>query len=1313
MALSDFGALVRARRSEQGLSLGDVAGRVGVSKSYMSMLESGRRAPTEKQVAQLSLALELPEDVVRVAAGQFPPDVAGLVPERIAALTAALRQQQEQAVTHFATTLPAELQALLAQSAQRPVRAVERPFSGNQTAGKNSQAYRTHSYHTKVPPEAITRLLEHYTSPNDLVLDPFCGSGMTGVAAIRAGRHALLSDLSPAAVHIARNYTQPCAPVALAAAFERVAVAVRPMMAWLYETATSAGARQRVEYTVWSDVFECPRCKEHLLYWTAARDAKTGAVRDTVRCERCGGEHEKRALRWVAERPVESNISGGAGSGRRDVHPPTRAELELMERAASTPLVHWTPQVPFLAEREMWRAGHQALGVTTVAGFYTPRNLHALATLRHTILQEPDERLRNALLFAFTAILNRASKRYQWNVKRPTNVMTGTLYISSLRYEWNVWSLFERKAREVLRYYEFLGTPAGRCGTVLCSATALAHVPSQSIDFVFMDPPFGSNIFYADSSLLWDAWLGQLTDDREEIVVNKHRAPDAGGKTLESYRGLMTSAFAEVQRVLKPGAFATLMFNNSDDAVWVAIQDAVREAGLSVEGASGLDKVHPSIKGVKGRQEKEDVASYDALIALRARPAGKAGKKGRAADRDTLRELIEGYAAAAAPASVTTDQVFAHLVRTLLERQLSVEGVSMQDVKALCAEWLAPAAGGWGPAKPMAAAAPAASKPYMPVASPYGCLAEEYVGEPAALLTPEGLTRRPKRAAGAFEGAVEGQRNTELYNAHSYHTKVPPESIVPFLEHFTRPGDVVLDPFSGSGMTGVAAALAGRRAILNDLSVIGAHLAFNHTRPCDADALTKAFEALYARLRPRFEQLYGLPAAGKGERGYVHYTLWSRDARCPACAKEFSLWDVIDRETGRMPQTLPCPGCAQPLKKQALRYTANRPVHVSFETTSGGREERALTSSERAHVEALGREDVTTWYPDVPVSADREMYVRSALHLQGVHSVADFYTPRNLLALGLLWEAIQQTPELRIRQALAFAFTNTAWHGTRMRRFNARGGQRPLTGTLYIPQLSSEANVLEVMRNKVKQLGAFYRAYRPAEGTPLPVLRIGSATRLDGVPTASVDYIFTDPPFGSNIFYADCNLVWEAWLGGVTAPAEEAVVNRSLPKERGGKSVADYQGLMTQALSEMHRVLKPGGWATLVFHNTDADVWAALQVAATQAGFELEGATGLNRKQQSHKGYKGRAGTENVAHFDVVMSMRKVARVESVRARKAADETTLRRLLGELKREHPECRQSLQLLHSVLLQRLVREGYDLGSVSFAQVRELAGLRPTG
>ncbi|WP_312596391.1 DNA methyltransferase [Brevundimonas sp.] len=373
---------------------------------------------------------------------------------------------------------------------------------------------------------------------------------------------------------------------------------------------------------------------------------------------------------------------------------------------------------------------------------------------------------------------------------------------------------------------------------------------------------------------------------------------------------------------------------------------------------------------------------------------------------------------------------------------------------------------------------------------------------------------------GRIPARIEVSKASTTYRAHSYHTKVPPSAIKPFIEVFTEPGDLISDPFCGSGMTGVAALDSGRNAILSDLSPAAVHIARNYTAPCDPKAFRAAFERLRDAVEPTMSWLY----TPVGAKRPIEYTVWSDVFRCEACEKP----------------------------------------------------------------------------------------------------VRDMYTDRNRIALGRLWRGVLAEPDDRLRRALAFAFTNTAWHGTRMRRFNARGGHRPLTGTLYVPQLSAEANVLEVMRKKIGQLQAYYQAL--GAPTETPHVLMGSATQLTGVADASVDYVFTDPPFGSNIFYADCNLIWESWLGRITDPTREAVVNRSLSVASGGKSLKDYAGLMTASMKEIARVLKPGGWATVVFHNTDGDVWAALSAAAREAGFEFHEAASLDRKQQSHKGYKGREG---------------------------------------------------------------------------------------
>ena len=165
---------------------------------------------------------------------------------------------------------------------------------------------------------------------------------------------------------------------------------------------------------------------------------------------------------------------------------------------------------------------------------------------------------------------------------------------------------------------------------------------------------------------------------------------------------------------------------------------------------------------------------------------------------------------------------------------------------------------------------------------------------------------------------VVGGRNSAFYLAHSYHTKVPPEAVQPFIEYYTKPGDVILDPFCGSGMTGVAAALSGRRTILNDLSPAAVHLAWNHTRPCDPEALAEGFAAIDARLGKRFANLYRTTHTD-GRPALIHWTMWSTSHVCPACCAEFLLWDAVDRESGRLGKTVICPHCKSKLNRSQIR----------------------------------------------------------------------------------------------------------------------------------------------------------------------------------------------------------------------------------------------------------------------------------------------------------------------------------------------------------------------------------------------------------
>jgi hypothetical protein len=241
---------------------------------------------------------------------------------------------------------------------------------------------------------------------------------------------------------------------------------------------------------------------------------------------------------------------------------------------------------------------------------------------------------------------------------------------------------------------------------------------------------------------------------------------------------------------------------------------------------------------------------------------------------------------------------------------------------------------------------------------------------------------------------------------------------------------------------------------------------------------------------------------------------------------------------------------------------------------------------------------------------------RSGYH-RGIERVHHFYTRRNLIALSALWTAVDSEPS-DLREALRLlVLSYNAAHSTLMTRVVVKKGMSDFvltgaqSGVLYVSSLPVEKNVIDGVERKIR---TFRSAFEVAHGGNGSVRVINaSSTRLD-LPDASVDYVFTDPPFGGFIPYAEINQVNEAWLGVTTDTTEEAIVS---PAQ--GKGVAEYGSLLRQVFGEIARVLKPDAAATVVFHSSKPDVWAAVGQAFSSAGLGVKRTGVLDKTQVSFK----------------------------------------------------------------------------------------------
>ena len=501
------------------------------------------------------------------------------------------------------------------------------PFAADVSEGKTDPIYMAHAYHTKVPYKAIMRYILHYTKPGDIVMDGFCGTGMTGVAAQTCGhlsdaekytlksemgdiefgsRKAILNDLSPIATFLSSVYNSKVNHFAFSKKLEEILSEIQNEYGWVYETnhdddfgfLSGLGHKGTINYTIWSDVFLCPNCGGEIVFWNAAVDVEKGSVRDKFECPHCHALLSKTDCNRAVE-PTIDDVTGETVSltkqvpvlinysylGKRYQKIPDDSDLAVIERVNGMRIPYWYPTDLMMGIGanwgDSWRAGYHQ-GYSRVNHFFTKRTLLILSCFYDKIGED------NSLRFLFTSILQRASKLFKWS-KNQAGPLSGTLYISSCIYETSVFSLIKNKQK----LFESWKAEDGNVCVNCASLVDMKNVPENSVDYIFTDPPFGDNLMYSELSFLWEAWLKVKTQNTTEAIMNEKQS-----KGLAEYQSLMTRCFCEYYRVLKPNHWMTVEFHNSKNAVWTAIQESLNRAGFIIADVRTLDKKQGSFKQV-------------------------------------------------------------------------------------------------------------------------------------------------------------------------------------------------------------------------------------------------------------------------------------------------------------------------------------------------------------------------------------------------------------------------------------------------------------------------------------------------------------------------------------------------------------------------------------------------------------------------------------------------------------------------------------------------------------------------------------------
>ena len=389
---------------------------------------------------------------------------------------------------------------------------------------------------------------------------------------------------------------------------------------------------------------------------------------------------------------------------------------------------------------------------------------------------------------------------------------------------------------------------------------------------------------------------------------------------------------------------------------------------------------------------------------------------------------------------------------------------------------------------------------------------------------------------------IRKQTARRHFGVHGYFTKQVWEVVRKYVETFTQPGDLVLDPFGGTGVTLVEALLLHRRAIHIDLNPLSIFIVRNLIQPVDIADLNQAFQEVRREFR----------------------------------AKEPKTKEQVETALKRYP------------------------------------------------------------YPhDVPLPKNSD-----------VSSIEELFTPKQLAQLALLRYTIRKRKPGPTQDTLMLMFSgllnkvNLTYHSS-AGRSAGRGDSAVFRYYRYrIAPKPAPVDVMKYFESRLKKVTAAKRELAPfitKDTVKDAVVEKGSATDLDGIAKESVDYIYTDPPYGSHIPYLDLSVMWNAWLD--LPVTDEDFENEAIEGGEHNRTKQEHSKLIAASIQKMADVLKYDRWMSFVFAHQNPAYWHMIVDSAERAGFEYAGAVKQNNGQSS---FKKRQNPFTVLSGQLIINFRKV-----------------------------------------------------------------------
>lgn len=413
---------------------------------------------------------------------------------------------------------------------------------------------------------------------------------------------------------------------------------------------------------------------------------------------------------------------------------------------------------------------------------------------------------------------------------------------------------------------------------------------------------------------------------------------------------------------------------------------------------------------------------------------------------------------------------------------------------------------------------------------------------------------------------------------HKFWARKPHNVVSEYIQHYSKKGDIVLDPFCGSGVTGIESLKLGRKAVAIDLDPIATFITRMSMIPISINEYKKAYQSLKERIKPKINQLY--------------------QTKCPKCDRNATI--VCMRWHNGTPteiRNLVCPSCGMVRDKK-------------------------LGSEDKQKLKQIEAMDIPYWYPKGNLRYPSGKPFKEGTHEENLDTVPSLFTKRNLIALSIVFHEIESIQNPVIRDLMKLTFSSALAQTTKMMLWSPTSRPSWKVHRYWIPSNNVELNVWDRFENRFgkiregkkrsqKVIDDLYKeasTFNDLLDNKTVLISTQSALDLSNIPDNSIDYVFTDPPYGGSVQYFELSTLWLSWLRGEKDDPrfqlnfdEEITINKYQDK-----GFDYYHKMLRASFEEIYRVLKKGSWLTVTFHNTSIKIYNSIIKAIVLAGLDLE-----------------------------------------------------------------------------------------------------------